>query len=304
MVTETLTIVGLEWPEDSPVLRVRRGDHLASEMVPLAGMEINYRVAPDALRRCVGHNPFRQPGVAWVDCPNAPLHDGYKCDRCAAVDATFASQLHHAHNKATGELDSAVVGHLQQPNDLYLAAFRDGSLKVGTSTRHRTERRLLEQGAWAARVVASATDGRAIRVLEDRVTEELGIPQTVSIVRKIDGVLRPLPDHRLAAELDMWRSRVHELVDRLADESLVTAADDWTFPGANDAVWHRLHRYPRKLSSGTHDIVFLTASGRVVVVGRRAGDDRFVADVRSLYGRVLELGDHRPDELAVQDSLF
>lgn len=294
----------MSWADGSPRVRVRRDDAKTSELVPLVGLRLNYSVGPDAARRCVGHKPFRASNAEWVDCDNAPLHESRKCDRCAAVDATFASQLHHAHNKARGELDPAVLGHLDQPNKLYLATFRDGSIKVGTSTEHRLPERLTEQGAWRARSVAATADGLAVRIIEDRVSAEIGLPQSVSIKRKLDGLVRPAVDDRLGRELDRWTNPVHELVAELADDRIEPESVDWVSPLAKDSRWMDLHRYPLKLSSGAHDLEFVGASGRAVMVTPPASSDKFVADMGQLYGIVLELGEHSPDELAVQDRLF
>lgn len=301
---DDVLITGISWSEGRPRLRVRRPPSAPSELVDLAGFTLNYRVDRDTPRRCLGHKPFRDSSRPWVDCDGRPLHDGRLCDRCAASDATFASQLHHAHAKAPGELDGAVRRHLEQPNKLYLAAFRDGSVKVGTSTAARLPERLLEQGAWTARVVADATDGFAVRALEDRVSAELGLPQSVSIRRKLDGLQQPRAESTLVAEIELWADRIHHLVARSGEPRLAPASDDWHFSRADDPLFSGLHPYPLKLDSGAHDIELLGASGRAVVLTRPGTDDRFVADVRVLFGLELPLGAFDPDPLAVQDSLF
>jgi len=300
---ETVVITGVVWTNGAPKLRVRRNGR-PSELVPLAGLTLQYSTGPDAPRRCIGHKPFRQTGVAWEDCDRTPLHDGRTCDRCAASDATFASQLHHAHNRGAGELDAAVRTHLEQPNNLYLAAFRDGSIKVGTSTAPRLQTRLVEQGAWVAQVVATTTDGFAVRSLEDRVTVDLGLPQSVSVRRKLAGLIQPVSDDRLRTELSQWTTTVHELITRHGDDRVDATSTGWVSPVSTDPVWHRVHAYPLKLQSGNHDIEFVTASGRIAVIARPGSSDRFVADVRALFGIELTLAEVVPDELAVQDSLF
>lgn len=272
--------------------------------MPVSGFALNYHLDDHAERACVGHRPFRDSTGEWFDCDNPPLHDGRKCDRCAAVDATFASQLHHAHNKARGELEGAVLRHLEQPNSLYLACFRDGSIKVGTSSAPRLKVRLAEQGAWLARVVANTTDGFAVRSLEDRITIEMGLPQSVSIRRKLDGLTQPKPDAALAAELDRWSAAVHQLMEDTSDRRVTAASEDWRFEMSDNPLWESLHPYPLKLSSGSHDIEMVSASGRAVVIRRPGSDDHFVADAQHLFGIAITPGDHVPDELAVQDSLF
>jgi len=302
--THALVLTGMSWSDGSPRLRVRQPPDAESTLVPVSGFGLNYQLGADPTRACVGHKPFRDGGASWFDCNNPPLHDGRKCDRCAAVDATFASQLHHAHNKARGELEGSVLRHLEQPNSLYLACFRDGSIKVGTSTAPRLTIRLAEQGAWLARVVASTTDGFAVRSLEDQVTVELGLPQSVSIRRKLVGLATPRPDEALVAELDRWTGLVHALIDARSDDRATKSSDDWAFGSATNPLWDSLHSYPLKLASGSHDIECMSASGRAVVLRRPGSDDHFVVDIQQLFGLVITPGDHIPDELSVQDSLF
>lgn len=300
---ETVLLTGMSWSDGSPALRVRRNG-APSVLEPLVGFTLRYSTSPNAARRCIGHKPFRETTKSWVDCDRQPLHEGRTCDRCAASDATFASQLHHAHNKGPSELDSAVRAHLEQPNHLYLAAFRDGSVKVGTSTAPRVSTRLDEQGAWIAKIVAKASDGFAVRTLEDRVTVELGLPQSVSVARKLDGLLRPKPLAQLQTELGQWAKNVTQLIERSSDARVQSSAEPWEFSGNDDPLFEGLHPYPLKLDSGNHDLEFLGASGRLTVAQRPGASDRFVVDVRKLYGIDLSLDDVIPDELAVQDSLF
>ena len=220
------------------------------------------------------------------------------------VDATFASNLHHAHTRGRGELDPAVLAHLRQPNLLYLAAFRDGSVKVGTSTEARIQKRLTEQGAWKARIVARAEDGFAVRDVEDRVSADVSLPQSIAIGRKLDGMAAPRPDDALDEALAQHTTLVHHVLEVMDDARLQGMEVEWSFPLGNEAVWSGLHRYPLRLQSGAHDLEVLAACGRMVVVERPGRTDRFVADLGQLYGVELDLGDHEPDALAVQDSLF
>lgn len=298
-----LVVTGMTWSDGSPMLRIRR-NMAPSTLEPLIGLRLQYSTGSDAPRHCIGHKPFRDSSTTWMDCDNTPLHDGRTCDRCAASDATFASQLHHAHNKGRSELDPAVRTHLEQPNHLYLAAFRDGSVKVGTSTAPRLQTRLTEQGAWIARVAADTTDGFAVRSLEDRITVELGLPQSVSIVRKLAGLVAPKPNAQLERELSHWASNIASMIESSVDDRLKAADASWTSPSIDDPLFDGLHLYPLKVDTGNHDLEFLGASGRVAVVTRPGSGDRFVIDVRRLYGVELHLGDVVADELSVQDSLF
>ena len=300
----TATVIGVRWAGDAPDVRIRRDGLVASVLEPLVGLRLRYRATPDSPRHCLGHTPFRSSAAEHVDCPNPPLASGRKCDACMIIDATFASNLHHAHTRGRGELDPAVLEHLRQPNLLYLAAFRDGSVKVGTSTETRIQKRLTEQGAWKARIVARAEDGFAVRDVEDRVSADLSVPQSVAIGRKLDGMVAPRPDAALDDALAEHMTLVHHVLSVMDDARLSGMDEAWSFPEAHAAVWSGLHRYPLRLDSGAHDLEVIAACGRMVVVQRPCGTDRFVADLGQLYGVELDLGDHEPDALAVQDSLF
>lgn len=301
---DRIHLLGIGWTNGSPYVRLRQNGG-ASQLVPLATISLRYSIDTTTTRRCVGHKPFRDKSTAWSDCNRTPSAGSLTCDRCTASDATFASQLHHAHTKGPGELDSAVLHHLQQPNNVYLAAFRDGSIKVGTSTKARLDTRLDEQGAWVAQVVATTTDGFAVRLLEDRITAELGLPQSVSVSRKLDGLDSPRPDDRLRTELSRWSTRVHELVAEQADPRVAPTNAGWVSSISTNPAWNNVHRYPLKLNSGAHDLDLLTASGRIAMAQRPTSSDRFVCDLKQLFGREIELLDEVvPDELSVQDKLF
>lgn len=293
---------GTSWAHGVPEIRVRINNS-ASMFVPIDGFTLGYSSANASLR-CVGHKPFRDRATAWVDCDRTPLHEGSACDRCAANDAVFASQLHHAHMRGIGELDSSVQAHLDQVNHLYLAAFRDGSIKVGTSTAHRVDTRLAEQGAWRAVIVATTTNGIAVREIEAHVTDQLGLPQSVTARRKLSGLVRPVPNEQLVSELARWGSSVHQLIESTASNEVTTTTIEWITPIDGDDVWNHVIAYPLKLRTGAHQLEMIAASGRLCAFTRPRQHDVFVADLRSLYGFEVVHSNVEPDELAVQDSLF
>ena len=292
-----LVILSTIWTGEGCRLRVRRPGR-ASELVAARGLELNYRVDPDGPRHCLGHqSPKRNP----------PQPGEKTCVSCSVADAEFASDLHHAHTRRRDELHAAVVEHLERSNILYLAAFRDGSIKVGTSTGTRRTTRLLEQGAWRAVEAATVADGLAVRRREDLVTERLGLPQSVGAGRKLKGMVSPHTDDALDQALTERLDQVHELLaspEGLDAGAAVATADRWAFPGHDEPSWQGLHRYPGRLQAGRHHVRIEAMCGRLAVLVRPGGQDLFAADIGSLYGRELELGDFQPDELLVQDSLF
>jgi len=302
---EQRILLGVVWRDHTPHLRTRTIDQDVSELVPVEGWRLSYRIPVEPLHTCLGHVPFRSSRTDFHDCSKEPRAGSRRCERCSIVEATFASNLHHAHTKGSAELDASVRDHLQQPNRLYLAAFRDGSIKIGTSTLARSDKRLEEQGAWMARFVAETADGRAVRHLEDAVTETAGIAQSVSAIRKSRGLVSPLSDDRLDAELQQAVADAHGLVIDKSAGGDVTAMDEiWRHPMADHPAMSNLLAYPLTLQTGAHDLRVVTAIGRHLIVTRSNGDDHFVVDPAPLFGLWLDMGDFGSGEIAIQDSLF
>lgn len=281
-----------------------------SEVVPAIGLRLNYQANAESRRVCLGHSPFRRDASTgekppFHDCTKDPEPGSRRCQRCNIVEATFAANLHHAHTRGPAELDPSIREHLRQPNQLYLAAFRDGSIKVGTSTLERQQIRLEEQGAWLAHIVAATTDGIAVRDLEDRVTEELGLRQAVNASRKLAGMVTPVGDKELLDRLDSSHAAVTELIASMGDSRIEAADMPWTNPVAGNHVWGNLYKYPLQPATGAHDLEIVAALGRIAAVRRPGpGTDVFAFDLQALYGVELEIGDFTSDEIAIQDSLF
>ncbi len=296
-----LTVVGLTWGTGEPMVRLRRGDE-PSSLYPVRGMELSFRIDPDGARRCIGHSAVRSRDEP-IDCPNSPEAGSKTCTSCSVKDALFAGSLHHAHLRHETSTDPTMSAHLSQPNRLYLAAFRDGSVKVGTSTRTRAHTRLAEQGAWIARFVADASDGIAVRHLEDHITRELALPQSITMTRKLLGLVEPRADDWLHGLLLRHAERVRELV-RGVGSGVEPADDAWSNPASLSGDWPKVHRYPHSLASGSHVLSITDAVGRAVAFTRSQSADTFVADLRQLFGQPLIIGGAEPAPVTVQDSLF
>lgn len=296
-----LTLLGLTWATGQPMARVRRGED-PSSLFPVTGMQLSYRVDGDGARRCIGHSGPRSRDEP-EDCPHTPEAGSKTCPSCSIKDARFAGNLHHAHLREEASTDPEMVAHLAQPNRIYLAAFRDGSVKVGTSTRKRTDVRLAEQGAWMARIVADTPNGLVVRQLEDVITAELGLPQSVTITRKLGGLAQPRTDEWLNGVLMRHAESVRALV-RGVDADVTPADEPWRNPAIDSGSWPVVHRYPHSLGAGSHEIEAIGAVGSAIAFRRSASDDVFVADLRQLFGLPLLLGDAEPAPVTVQDSLF
>jgi hypothetical protein len=306
-VAEREVVLGVSWADGEPMVRRRTVNHSASSLAPLIGMALSYRIEPEPLRHCLGHHPHRSGGPQYVDCPNRPLPDARTCRACAIAEATQASNLHHAHTRADGAMavgvDTDTANHLRRPNLLYLAGFRDGTVKVGTSTEHRVEVRLAEQGAWRAHIVARAIDGIVVRQVEDAVTEALGIAQSVSATRKLAGLVSPVDDQVLEHSLDTRRGDVHQLLAHFSESVVAPLDQTWAHP-RSISNWSGLHRYPASLRTESHDATVVDACGRLVMISPDASADRFVADLRELYGIEFEPGRFGAPTITVQDRLF
>ncbi len=297
-----LLVVAYSWADEQPRLRIRPPD-AASTTVAAPGFRLHYRVDDVPVWHCPGRVPFRSGRGDYIDCLNRPQPDGRKCVDCAVAEATLAGSLHHAHVRAAAELDTAVDAHLRQPNVLYVAGFGDGSIKVGTSTAARTAKRLLEQGALLATIVARTDDGIIVRRVEDLVTGQLGLPQSVGVARKLKGLVTPMSTDQLAARLDAACTHVHQLLDRSGPSGVVAALEPWVNPEHGHLRGEKLFAYPADLRRDAHHLTIDYMVGRLAVVTARNGD-RFVIDVGRIFGLELEPGEFEPVEITVQDSLF
>lgn len=297
----TRTILGVQWSADGTSLRVRDDGANVSELIDPTGVQLNYRLGENPARRCVGHHSQTS---GYIECTSKPEERKRTCTKCSIAEATFASQLHHAHNEPERLTDQSMIEHMQQPNVLYLAAFRDGSVKIGTSTAVRSEKRLLEQGAWKARLVAETTDGLAVRVVEDLVTRELFVPQSVSASRKLGGLCQPLSDVDLDARLEPLVATVERLIADHGSQHVVSTNTEWVNPASENPLWSSVRSYPNNLRKGAHNLTLRSFVGRMAAAEHTQSGDHFAIDLQPLYGLELELGDHEPDEVAVQDQLF
>lgn len=291
-------ILGVAWSDGEPVLTDR---HLPSpsQVVPARGRQLAYRIPNPTQRHCLGS--ISQSS----DCPN-PVQGGSKrCPPCSINDALHASSLHHAHNRDRIEINPEVRRHLAQPNELYLAGFRDGSIKIGTSSAWRTEERLTEQGAWIALIVARTEDGYRVRQLEDEVTARLGIPQSVATTRKLRGLANPVDDQTLLAKLGAAAESVLSLPIVVELEASLDDRRTWTNEAADDGPFcRRLHLYPNRLDGGAHNLAIEDMCGRAAIVRPADTDELLLADLGQLLGLEQEVGQFDTDEIALQGSLF
>ena len=153
-----------------------------------AGTRLGFRLAA-AGKHCLGHHKVHGPADRdHVLCPDrAPAARGSQCERCFVLDD---SRLIHDFHRG-GRVPPGLRAYLMQPHWLYVATFANGASKVGTASHPRKWNRLAEQGAVVARYVARAEDGRVVRLLEDMITRDAGLPQQVRAAAKAAALRRP-----------------------------------------------------------------------------------------------------------------
>ena len=299
----TQVILGLNWHEDTPMIRFRIGSEATLSNAPALNSKLHYRITPESKRFCLGHIAMTDGGSTYKGCAGKP-QKGRKCPKCTSADARYAANLHHAHIKNMADLPSEFQRHMEQPNYLYLASFGDGSMKVGTTTSHRKERRLQEQGALWAIVLAKTLDGFAVRRLEDLVTTELSIQQAVSTKKKITGLLHPIERKQAKENLDLARKEVEELLLSVENITCDIVGIEWENKALKSETWKNVHLYPRDLSSGAHLLRIVDVIGRIGALVPEDSSDVFIADLDTLFGIELEIGSFPTEDLLIQDALF
>ena len=123
-------------------------------------------------RKCTGY----ARGGRRVDCPEAAETAESKCGNCMARDGFFMCI------KCSGE-ECLNPGRREECKTeryfIYLSAF-DSLLKVGISQSYRLKERLVEQGADFGAKIAEVLDGKAVRLIENGISEWLGITDRVT----------------------------------------------------------------------------------------------------------------------------
>ncbi|MEQ4518634.1 DUF2797 domain-containing protein [Pseudarthrobacter sp. B907] len=268
-----------------------------------AGTRLGFRLATPG-KHCLGHHKVHGPADRdHVVCPDqAPAARGNQCGPCFAVDD---SRLIHDFHRG-GRVPPGLRAYLMQPHWLYIATFASGACKVGTASQLRKWHRLAEQGAVVARYVARAGDGRIVRILEDQVTRDAGLPQQVRSAAKAAGLTAPAA----ATELDGLNSRlaaeVRTLLAGAGVEGFDVVDERWQRPGLADAACTPAarHAYPHDLGADAHGFVVSSLSGSIALARLDGADLDFVVNLGGLKARMIELGDHGSEVPAVQESLF
>ena len=299
----TQVFMALKWQEGKPSFHIREDSQSTLMTESAIGYPLFYRATADSKRFCLGHTAMTQEGTSYKICLEKPKI-GRKCQKCSNADARYAANLHHSHTKNVNEVPQEFRNHMEQPNYLYLATFADGTIKIGTTTEKRKERRLREQGALWATIIAKTLDGYTVRTLEDLVTEELSIQQSVTTKKKIAGLLRPADRTEVRKELKRVSGAVEALIQKVDYLDCELLGMKWENDALENSIWENVHSYPWDLTNGPHAVKVIDVIGRIGALSPVNSSDVFIADLDALFGIEIEIGEFPREELIVQDALF
>lgn len=287
----------------TPVLRLESPAGEARSVGLAPGTTLGLRVAGPG-RYCLGHQVVHSASARdHVPCAKGSLASkGKQCERCFVLDD---SRLMHDFHRG-GRVPAGLRSYLMQEHWLYVATFAGGATKVGTASSPRKWNRLAEQGAVAATYVAQTADGRAVRVLEDLVSQELGLTQQIRSAAKSEALLRPLPAPEIEAVNTRAAGAVRALLARAAVEPYLPVAERWIRPAQAEPLYGATarHRYPHALDAGSHGFTVTGLSGANVLASLAGTDAAFVVNLGQLTGRKVVLGDYASAVPAIQESLF
>jgi hypothetical protein len=296
-----ITHLKVLWENTQPFIQIYDHDSEKITMQSLIGYSLSYQVPTPSERVCVNYGDLLQ-AEKQNRCEKI-VKSGKKCDNCIREDNIFASQFHSVHKKDRSSISQKILKRMQKENILYIAGFFDGSTKVGTSASNRIQTRLLEQGAIHAVLMAETPDGITVRLLEDLITEELGIGQAVSIGKKIDGLLKPLMRDALQKELKIISRKVKDCISTSGITDIKEITSTWDNEYSAETCWDTIQKYPISLSSGNHDLKVKSVVGRVAALSHNSGMT-LAADLNELLGITVESGKIAGDEISVQAQLF
>ena len=142
-------LTAINWHAEEPFLQFRVQGQESSQLVNANELELRFRVAAGRERQCIGTVERSEDGSTRVQC-DSPAVSARQCERCQTKDNIAAANMHQAHRRGRDAIGKAMAAYLTHPHRLYVAIFRDGSTKVGTTRGLSGGNRLVEQGAWYA----------------------------------------------------------------------------------------------------------------------------------------------------------
>ncbi|RBM00524.1 DUF2797 domain-containing protein [Glutamicibacter soli] len=294
--------------EPAPSLSLRRGSQWIHESL---SKNRALRLQVSDLKFCLGYITMNPDGGRNnFPCPkNKAVRTGNQCDQCRRLD--HSKFMHHFHT--TGEAPAGMRKYLEQPHFLYVASFAHGATKVGTTSTQSKWSRLAQQGAVVARYIAGAGDGAAIRVLEDLITEHVGLGQQVRQKSKVKGLTSW--ELTLASLDDINRAAADKARDFLsAQRGLETYGIElrdelWEHPEYAQLVvdaWdaHALHPWDQKIADNQFNIRVRGVLGQTIMVDSGPSTTLRLIDAAELKTHELGVADERGDFHEEQSALF
>jgi hypothetical protein len=298
---------GVSWGPAGPSLSLTTDDDGGTHLPLLPGAWLRFQVEAGAgipARYCLGYSTVQGPEDAQhFPCPTgAAAERGFQCGPCFARDEfRFMHDFHRS-----GIAPPGLRLYLAQPHWLYVATFADGTTKVGTASLRSKWSRLAEQGAIVARYVACARDGSVVRLLEDAVSEGLGLTQFVRGAAKFAALLQPRPEAGLDAANGAASDAVREFLGSQPQDGFDIVSEQWERSAFADAVAVPSQRiaYPQPLDSGEHGMRLESMVGSYALVAVDGAESEFLADLAALKGHKIRFGEYSTDVPALQESLF
>lgn len=294
--------------EPTPVLRFRATTRWINEP-----MRVNRSIRLDVseLKFCLGYITMNEDGSRnTLPCPkNKPVRTGTQCESCGRMDQS--KFMHHFHK--TGEAPAGMRKYLEQPHFLYVASFAHGAIKVGTTSTQSKWSRLAQQGAVIATYIARTNDGVAIRVLEDLVTEHVGLRQQVRQKSKIAGLtsweldyaglqMRTAAAAKQARDFLAAQRGLETYGVQLLDE--VWEQPDFARPVVEAWNSHSVHPWESSIPDSVLNIRIRGVLGQALLVDSGDGTTVRLLDVAQLKSREVTLGEQRGDFREEQSALF
>jgi len=152
-----------------------------------AGSHVSWAI--DGPKKCIGS---RDPTGAHIRCPEQSIVSAnrQRCGPCSATDQM--GPCIRCRGTACDASESRISRCQNSEYAVYLAVFKDRTLKVGVSTLSRVKIRWLEQGADFAGVVSTTHGGMSARKIEDYLGHMTGITKQVRGERKASGLVQQL----------------------------------------------------------------------------------------------------------------
>jgi hypothetical protein len=180
-----------------------------------------------------------------------------------------------------GGVPPGLRSYLMQPHWLYVATFANGASKVGTASHLRKWQRLAEQGAVAASYIAHAADGRVVRVLEDLVTRDGGLPQQVRSAAKAAALAAPAPANQVSSRNTALAEEARRLLSSADEDGFEVVRETWSRPPLAGRLCSATarHTYPHALDSGAHGFTIRSVCGSFVLATLDNAELEFVLDL-------------------------